>query len=263
MNQRLLSLAVLGCCLLTLATAAGSLDTAVSTTPDEAVDVDSRLLPIGQDSVAGLERQLQGRESNEQTSGGESDTGQTSPQDRDASGDASAPTRADSGTVQEIPDSGDGNGTAPGGHRSLLERLLSLLEQALPLLVGLAVAVALYRCRHLIAAGVAALWARLRDTDDGATPTSETRPPNPANSVEEAWYRTMAEFDLADDRTRTPAECARRAVERGGKQAAIQPLTEVFTEVRYGEEPVTERRRNRATESLRLCSDRHSEHGGS
>lgn len=266
MNQRLLSIAVLGCCLLTLATAAGSLDTAVSTTPDEAVDVDSSQLPIGQGSVEDIDRQLEGRESTEQTNEGESDSGQAPTHDQQRDPDSrenpAAPEPADSGTVQEVPDSGEGIGTGAGGHRGLLQRLLSVLERVLPVLVGLAVAVALYRARHRLLAGVAALWSRLGDTDDDATEPDGEPPADPANTVEEAWYRTMAEYDLADDRTKTPAECARRAVERGGERAAIQPLTTVFTEVRYGEEPVTERRRNRATESLRLCADGHAEHGG-
>lgn len=275
MNERLLSLAVLGCCLLTLATAAGSIDSAVGTDPDDAVDYESGLLPVGEDRVGDIKRQLQGRESS--TNDGGTDDGQSSSSTPAPSGESSQNAAAESGDGgedagergpgdrrQQVPDDEGqpGTGSGPGGTDGWLDWLRSLLQTLLrfaPGLLLLALSTAVYRHRDRLRRRLAALRDRFADEQAGDSDGGERERPTPSNPVEVAWYRTMAEFDLAADRSRTPEECARQAVERGAARAAIEPLTEVFTEVRYGDEPVTQGRQNRAEESLRLCLDTHSE----
>ncbi|WP_440992006.1 DUF4129 domain-containing protein [Haloarchaeobius baliensis] len=272
MNHRLLSLAVLGCCLLALATSAGSVDSAISTKPDDAVDIDSGLLPIGADATEGIKRQLQGREPTENTDSGDADSGESTVDSSQQSPNEPADSSdlADSQTdesKQLAPGEGDDSVTVPAEPSTgLLERLLALLRTALGVVFALGLlavgALAAYRNRGRLLARLAALLdgpgegQPVRDEDDTVPPET------PGNAVEEAWYRTMEEFGLASARSKTPAECARRAIERGGKRAAIEPLTEVFTEVRYGDEPVTESRRQRASESRRICTDSHTRNGG-
>jgi hypothetical protein len=73
-------------------------------------------------------------------------------------------------------------------------------------------------------------------------------------TIEEAW-QTMADRVSINRRTRTPAEIARAAIERGYPSDAVQRLTDSFREVRYGGFPRSER-----TEAARTALDRLRRH---
>lgn len=113
----------------------------------------------------------------------------------------------------------------------------------------------------------------LRDGDDDESPavedTTERRGRTPAggapdaapgplaadpeNAVEGAWLSLAERVDDAVDRGRTPREYAARAREAGLDADAVERITALFREVRYGGRPVTddrERAASRAREAL-------------
>lgn len=72
----------------------------------------------------------------------------------------------------------------------------------------------------------------------------------PDNAVYRAWYRLARRAGVAHDRSRTPGEVADAAIEEGLHRDAVRTITNVFSEVRYGHQPVTEERERRAESAL-------------
>ncbi|GAA0652814.1 DUF4129 domain-containing protein [Salarchaeum japonicum] len=71
------------------------------------------------------------------------------------------------------------------------------------------------------------------------------------NAVYRAWRDMTGHLDTASPETTTPAEFARAARDAGMDARHVDTLTDVFREVRYGDEPVTEERERRALDALR------------
>lgn len=102
------------------------------------------------------------------------------------------------------------------------------------------------------------------DEDDGDPDQSApgfTRPPefddvSPSNPVYRAWRRLATSVEERPDRTATPGELARRAVEEGLDRDAVDTLRETFEEVRYGGRPPTGERAERARRALERIDDR-------
>lgn len=261
-RKRLFTLAVLLSCLVGVTVAAGSLDEAVSTNPDKAVDVPADAVPIGTDTVRDVFTRI---ESGSDPQNSERETGNQASEDGQQTTVApSAESPSEEGDPAQSSDSGDGKedglepaeteGEGPGagpGTPNLLEMLLSLLERLLGLLAVLAVlggaAYLAYRYRDEIAA-----WWRERTGDppgeqsDSGTPTV----PSPSNEVSRAWMTMVEESNLDGARSLTPRECARRVAERSGARDAVIDLTETFEEVRYSDAPPTDQRRERARRDL-------------
>lgn len=274
MKERLVPVAVLLCCLFALTASAGSIESAVSTNPDEVVDYDSRLLPIGVETVADLKQKVQGEGASPDSDGNEpvvtpSDSGPPQEVREDSHGGDPAETNADSRNddAAEQRSESDESESSSASSSSGLEQAMTAVFDWLQWLLGL-LETALFALLLLVPAAAAAVVAyRRRDdllarVDDlaaaagaGTGPESGARGgrPDPSNGVEAAWYRLLDEFDLDDVRAKAPEECAQEVIDRGAERAAVRPLTEAFTEVRYGGAPVTESRRERAREALRLC----------
>lgn len=271
MKERLVPVAILLCCLFALTASAGSIESAVSTNPDEVIDYDSRLLPIGVETVADLKQKVQGGGGSPDSEGDEpmvtqSDSGTPRQSNVDSEMEDRATQHVDSRSesveeTQSKSNEKESSSASTGPGRGLLpafdwfQWLLGLLKTvlfALLLLVpAAATAVVAYRRRD-------DLLARLDDlaaagSDAGPESSALDARPDPSNGVEAAWYRMLDEFDLDDVRAKAPEECAQEVIERGAERTAVRPLTEAFTEVRYGGAPVTESRRERAREALRLC----------
>lgn len=68
------------------------------------------------------------------------------------------------------------------------------------------------------------------------------------NEVYEAWVRMTRQLDGPDPATSTPGEFAAAAADAGMDRQDVEALTQLFEEVRYGDEPVTETRARRAQE---------------
>lgn len=71
------------------------------------------------------------------------------------------------------------------------------------------------------------------------------------NAVYDAWQEMTGSLDIASPASTTPAEFALAARDAGMAPEHVDTLTEVFREVRYGNEPATEERERRALDALR------------
>ena len=71
------------------------------------------------------------------------------------------------------------------------------------------------------------------------------------NAVYQAWWDMTDHLDSPSHETTTPAEFAEAAREAGMQARHVDTLTDLFREVRYGGEPVTEQRERRALDALR------------
>lgn len=67
--------------------------------------------------------------------------------------------------------------------------------------------------------------------------SDEPPEPSPPSSVSEAWSRLQEDLGIAGSDGKTPRQIARRAVSRGVPRDAIESLTAVFQDVRYGGRP--------------------------
>lgn len=131
---------------------------------------------------------------------------------------------------------------------SVLDRLWALA----PFLAALAALGLAYRYRDRLVAVALALGAwRAGTSPAGAPPDRGWSAEAPDDEVHRAWLSMVRRLDLSQPESRTPVECARAAVEAGMDPEAVETLTRVFEEVRYGDRPVTEERRERAREGLR------------
>ncbi|WP_159076998.1 DUF4129 domain-containing protein [Halococcoides cellulosivorans] len=70
------------------------------------------------------------------------------------------------------------------------------------------------------------------------------------NAVYRAWAEMVDALDVGDPETTTPQEFATHAIEAGMDRSAVEDLTLLFDEVRYGDRPVTDERERRARETL-------------
>lgn len=131
---------------------------------------------------------------------------------------------------------------------SVFDRLWSLA----PFLAALAALGLAYRHRDRLVAVALALGAwRAGTSPAGAPPDRQWAAEPPDDEVHRAWLSMVRRLDLSQPESRTPLECARAAVDAGMDPQAVETLTRVFEEVRYGDRPVTEERRERAREGLR------------
>ncbi|WP_435317335.1 DUF4129 domain-containing protein [Haloarchaeobius sp. TZWSO28] len=286
--ESLLTIGVALCCVFAISTAATSLESSVTTDPDEVIDLDETGIPIGTDNAVSLKSQVQSEGTPDTSSSADPGDGQVEessaePGDGDqttaGSGDGER-TGADSGagdrsggsdSANQGQDTGPGAGEEQAGGpgtppQSLLDKLLALLAALLDLLRALVPAI--------VALGLVALGIRHRDrlgdmlrerlerwglidpvVDE--EPSEPPTRPDPTNQVSAAWYEFVEALGLGDARACAPRECADAARDEGVDEETIAALTEPFEEVRYGEEPVTDDRRRRARDGLERFRARH------
>ncbi|WP_435363077.1 DUF4129 domain-containing protein [Haloarchaeobius sp. DYHT-AS-18] len=274
--ESLLTIGVALCCVFAISTAATSLESSVTTDPDEVIDLDETGIPIGTDNAVSLKSQVQSEGTPDTPSSAEPGDGD---QTTAGSGDGER-TGADSGagdrsggsdSADQGQDTGLGAGEEQAGGpgtppQSLLDKLLALLATLLDLLRVLVPAI--------LALGLVALGIRHRDrlgdmlrerlerwglidpvVDE--EPSEPPTRPDPTNQVSAAWYEFVEALGLGDARACAPRECADAARDEGVDEETIAALTEPFEEVRYGEEPVTDDRRRRARDGLERFRARH------
>lgn len=246
---------------LALGVSAGAMDGAVTTDPDEAIDLDSRLLPVGMDTVGELKREVL-RSDDTPPETGETDdravdSGQTGPEQlgKDA-GDGTEETNSQAGD--------EGVGTSPviDWWQWLLRNLL-YLGLILVVLGGVVVAgVTVDRNRDRLSALLALLFARLglvsTEIPD-AEPTAVTTPPDCPDEVSKAWYEMVCCLGLEGDCSKTPGECAQAAIDAGHDPAVVQLLTDAYQCVRYGGEPVTDELVTQARTAVEQVHQRYEE----
>ena len=217
--SKLFPLVVAVLCITAIGVSATTLDSSLSTDPDEEIDT-YEILPIGQDDAAELQQEMEGSEDG---SDGE---------------DSSSQSQQQSSTSREEE---MGMSSSPP---SLLDRLLDFLLGVLRFLLAVGVILALgalgYRYRDRIAE---AFWDRLQPTDDPADVQYErTSWPDgsPSNAVERAWVGLIQKVDPERPAVMTPTECAAEARRKGLDAAPVETITNAFERVEYGGVPPSE-----------------------
>lgn len=206
------------CCIGAAGVSATTLDATLSEDPEDVIELRYDRLPLGQE--------------------------ETSEANREAAANRDSREREGAG------------GRAPAPRASALDPVSSLqdgLWALLGLLVSLAAVALAYRYRdRLVALALALRSWHAGGTESAAAPAARQWPAEPPDDeVHRAWLSMVRQLDVPRPGSRTPLECARAAVEAGMDPDAVETLTRTFEEVRYGDRPVTEDRRERAREGLR------------
>jgi hypothetical protein len=88
-------------------------------------------------------------------------------------------------------------------------------------------------------------------TAEATAPDTDSEPVDPGPpDIEEAWDAMTDEVHVRNRRAATPADFASAAVEQGFPAEAVETLTTVFREVRYGNYPSSELRVQSAREAI-------------
>lgn len=231
--DRVLTLVVALVCAFALGAAGTSLESAVSTSPDDVIDVEDTGLPISKEKAAEVRDQVEKEQ--EEPDKEEAQQQQQQQQQRQ-------PQAATQSTEPSEP--------------SLWQQLLALLRDLFPYIAGalvvVALAVAAYKQRHRLLALFAALFGADEDDGDAERLERGRRPLDfaPENDVDAAWIRLVSAVGERAGSARTTREYERAAVDAGLDPDAVSLVTRTFEEVRYGGQPVTDERRRRANEGI-------------
>ncbi|EJN57165.1 DUF4129 domain-containing protein [Halogranum rubrum] len=221
---------------------AAAMDGAMTTDPNDVVDLDTHLLPVGADEVGELKREVvkpnapsgtDGQREREDAATGQSDRRVERKQ-----------LGAGAATVQSGGASESQQGTSPEVDwlQWLLQRLLLVALVVLGALGAVVTGVVAGRNREKLRALLAALLDRFglgEQTTDEPLDRSAT-PPTCSNEVARAWYEMVCCLGLDCEQSKTPDECAAAAVDAGHDPAVVAVVTEAFQRVRYGDQPVTD-----------------------
>jgi hypothetical protein len=265
-RDRAFTLVLAVCCLLVLATLSASLNSTVSTNPDDAIDLDYGSLPLTVQDAAELRETY---ETGQPETEGETDgTRQSNPENRNpsdsdstdsGSADANAGSEGDAdraGGVDSAADSSTEPDERDQGLLAMLQRLLAALLRLAPALMLLAAAIVATHQRNRLLAWLEAHLSRQSSTSAGihrAASTPEVHPPS--NQVERAWLEMLAESGVDPDPSATPRECAEAVVRAGLDSDAVWELTALFEEVRYDDTSVTSEEVQRAQTCLRRSTE--------
>lgn len=236
-------------CIAAFGAAATTLESSLSSAPEDLVDPDYGNLPFDREDVSELSEELRAAEEEERESETSKPAAEGSGDPQPSSGGGVEDPRSVESGASGRPDSA-GEGPV---ERSLLERLLALLRSLWPLLILLLVGALAYRYRERLRALLAALLGGI------VSPAGDSRPPesdpwadlDPSNDVERAWVSMVRAAGLSRPWTKTPAECADEAVSSGMDPEGVRTITEAYEEVRYGVGEPTDRHERLAREGLR------------
>lgn len=243
-GRRLLTLVVALCCISAAGITATTLKSSLNTEPDTVIDFEYENLPIGKDDVKNTKKEAYMNKQDDQSGGG------------GGGGSSSG-----SGNTETSPTCSPG---AVVGFLAMLfpfvdpcMSLFYLLGMFVPFVLGLGMFGLTYRYRYrLLAPGFAVIswlldWVPARGGAEATTWPSEP----PANDVHRAWLAMIDRANIERPWARTPAECARAAVDAGLDSEAVETLTTLFEEVRYGNAPLTDERRQQAREWRQRLED--------
>ncbi|WP_348612587.1 DUF4129 domain-containing protein [Halobaculum rarum] len=254
-----------------LGVTATSLESTLTTDPDEEINPDWDRLPIGVDDAAAIKEEM-GDGSGTDEADPEVGATDDAASDSGDSGDSGVPPEsvADEGepdassAVDESAESTGGDGSGSGdaggvsfesaaapapGEASLLDRLLLLLRSLLPVAALLALVAVAYRYRGALRS---AFGSETDDATAEATPGSTWPGTTPSNVVDRAWVTAVQRVDPERPETTTTAECRALARERRGDVDgdAVDAIATAFERVHYAGRPVAEEE-GRAREALR------------
>ncbi|WP_123620144.1 DUF4129 domain-containing protein [Halorubrum sp. CSM-61] len=218
-RSRLLSALIALLAITSLSVASTTLDTSLTTDPDEEINPDWESLPIGQDDAAAIQESIE-------SGGAESGGGA-------ASGAAGGATAVD--------------------EPSLFDRLIALLSRLfrllLPVVAVLGVAALAYRYRDALAD---LIGRDSRATAGAGTRSAAGRWPgtDPEHDVDRAWVAVIRRLNPERPATTTPDECRALARARGLDRDAVESIVSAFEHVHYGGRSV-DAEVDRAREGLR------------
>ncbi|MBX0325402.1 DUF4129 domain-containing protein [Halomicroarcula sp. F13] len=257
-TERLVSVGVASVVVVAIGLSAATLGSSMSTDPSDAIDPDYDMLPVGDDRAGEIEDAAQNLHDrytgNPAPTGERSENANRDPDGSDrqsASESSSANSESNAGSggennQQQAPSEGEGTGVVPSESnlQALLVALLSLV--ALAALVGIA-----YRYREEIISLLGMIVGAEAPPDEG----NETLRPAPENEVQRAWVALLRRAGIVRQRTKTPRDCARAAVETGLDADAVHQLRRTFEDVEYGGAPPSGERERIARESLETLGD--------
>ena len=210
----------------TLGIAATTLETTVTTDPDEAIDPPWEALPISQETAAAIQSEM--------TAGGATSDGDAADAagggrtDRAASGAASSASGGDrtaSGTTAAAPT------------QSLLDRLLAMLATVLRIVLGIVVVGGVAGFAYRYRGQYRSLFGREFGTDTPAAHPSAAvswPPSEPTTAVDRAWVHLVGRLDPDRPETVTPTDCRQLAQRAGLESTAVEAITTAFERVHYG-----------------------------
>lgn len=251
MNLRTVATAlVVLSCIASVGVASTTLETSLSTNPDEVVNLDYDTVPISPDTAGDLKRAMTGQGSEtavQRSVNGDSDEQSRvgAAEEERRSADAASGQSNDQRSQSQSESESDGSETTDAT-REWLDVLTDFVETFLPLFAALA---ALLGVAVLLARYGDRLARRLGGDSERQKPTGATEL-EPRNAVERAWVSVLSRADVEDPWRRTPEECASAAVESGFDPEGVERLRRVFEEVRYGDREVTDERVRRMEEGL-------------
>lgn len=247
---RLAPLLVALLCFTAIGVSATTLDSTLTTDPDDEIDLEYDRLPIGEEDAADVQDQLNGStdpsstrsDASEEGSGEETTPDTSTEERREGAASGSAGDDGSEGTAAG-GDGDTGQGTGSGaGTRDLLDRLLALLAAILRVLVPLLVLAALLATAVRYRERIAALLGAILGDDEAPTaeaadPGEPWPPTEPANPVDRAWVALVAQVDPDRPALMTPAEVAEAARDAGLDADAVDAITRAFERVTYGGRP--------------------------
>ncbi|WP_157526139.1 DUF4129 domain-containing protein [Halorientalis sp. IM1011] len=245
--ERVASIGVAALCMTAIGVAATTLDSTVSQTPDDLIDLGDTQLPIGDDSTGEIDDQI---EQNKQSQGSDQ-TGQVA--DPEPGGQSQQQSSDDPGERTGERESGSGPlGLGPGG-QSLLQQLLDLLRKLLPFLLALVALALAYRYRDRLLGILLAPLAALPENGSDERDTTARDPwvdVDPDDRIDRAWYAMVRRLDVDRPWARTPDECRSAAVDAGLDPDAVGTLTRLFRRKRFAAEGLPSEERERAAEVI-------------
>lgn len=214
-----------------LAIAATTLETTVTTDPDDEINPDWDRLPLSENDASAIQGEM------------------TAGDDNPEAHSSGAQSTASSGG------GGDGTGTASGlvtpPEETSFDRLIALLITLLQIGVGLAVLAGVVGGLIRYQDSIADVFG-FDDTPESPPPTAEPAvwpPSEPTSVVEAAWIELVSQLSPAQPETTTPAECLVLARRQDLDMRAVTDITTAFERVQYGGHAV-DAERSRAKQGL-------------
>ncbi|WP_311173517.1 DUF4129 domain-containing protein [Halobellus ordinarius] len=262
-DRRIFSIAVVVCCLLAMVSLSASLESTVETSPGKAIELDFASLPLSVGQASELKQSYHSGSSSEDQEAASASRSTEPESEAERSGGTSEAERSGETSENERSGEADKNELAGGDRmadpdQGLLAKLAALLSALgsswLWLVVVVGVLLSVTQRNRILAWVKRHLDRRLSTADDPAPGPEEDRPFHPPeNVVERSWLELLSWADVEPDPSATPRETAAELVGAGLDRRAVGELTELFEESRYGDEPVTATRADRALRCLRRC----------